>query len=165
MAGFYRDNGLCQAESAGMCVFSALPQIMVRLLSVMGALAMAMLISLSLSFAAAAPAYADELDQQDEAAIGELSDALTEAYEESQDEEKVTGDMASSVDESASTAAVPVDQKAQKNGNTLAKSAAASPIRDFGWVLLGISVAVAAFFLVSTNRLNKSIDKMRSFVD
>lgn len=149
-----------------------------RICTVLGAAIAALFLSFSLVMPAS-PAYAAEVDPQTQAALEELEQAFTEAYEQSQGANDMTGDMASSLDDEggeqesiadddtplAAAPSAAAEEEIADEENPLAANPYASPVHDFAWVLLVVIVAVAAFFLISTRRLDRNINQMRRFVD
>lgn len=129
-----------------------------------GALLTAALVCLLLSGMAPLSAYADEVDAQTQEAIENFQEAFTDAYEEAQDEEAESSDMASSKNGGANEGSTGKEALAKSSG-PMKQSPFASPLRDLAVVLLGIIIATSVFFFVSNGRLNKNIDKMRRFVD
>ena len=162
-----------------------------RLGAALAGLLVALVLACAFAVGVASPAQAADVDPQTQAALQELEQAFTEAYEASQDAGS-TADEASGLRDSANgaageaiaddetpLAAYPDDDASAEadaaaaadeeeildDENPLAASPYAASVNDFVWVLLAVIIAVAVFFFMSNRRLGKNIDQMRRFVD
>lgn len=122
---------------------------------------------LCLLLAGASPlsAYADEGDAQVQEAVEDLEEAFADAYDEAQNEEAETADMASSKSDDAAATNSGGKGTLAKGGAPMKENPYTSPMHDLAFVLLGIMISTSAFFFVVNGRLKKSIEKMRHFVD
>ena len=170
MKSFMRD--IAHRWSAGTCASVSPMRGITRISCAVVALLATALLALLLSAATPVASYADEPDEQTQQAMQQLEEAFTDAYNEAQEEDGVTADEASPLTDSTAENATasdddsaPAEETIEDDENPLAESPYASPVNDFVWVLLAAIIVVAAFFLVSTGRLNKNIEQMRRFVD